>query len=99
MENALQPESNSQPAPSRPKQELQRVLIPQPMSAKPYPDYLPPKPHRLDGSRIQVTAFYTEHSEIVERWEMSETDVRWYRLEAWKQRWVTLKLDKRTPVA
>ena len=68
------------------------------MSAQPYTDYKPPRPTLLSGERIQVTAHVTEHSEIVERWQFSETDVRWYRLERWEQERVTLKIAKRVPV-
>lgn len=98
MSHELQPASDSQPAPSRDKRELQRILIPQPMSATPYDSYLPPKPIGGNGERIQVTAYVTENSEIVERWQFSETDVRFYRLECWRRAWVTLKIDKRTPI-
>ncbi len=96
--NTIQPARDSQPTPSRSKKELQRILISQPMLAKPYDSYLPPQPVDGNGQRIQVTAFYTEHSEIVERWQFSDTDIRWYRLELWKSAWVAMKIDKRTPV-
>jgi hypothetical protein len=68
------------------------------MAATPTDAYIPPKPHAWTGERIQVTAHVTENGEIVERWQFSETDVRWYRLEAWKEKWVTLKVDKRVPL-
>lgn len=74
------------------------MLISQPMSAKPFDAHLCPRPHLLNGERIQVTAYYTEHGEIVERWQLSDTDVRWYRLEAYQGKWITLKVDKRTPI-
>ena len=40
-----------------------------------------------------------EFGHIVERWQFSETDVRWYHLQAWKDKWVTMKVEKRTAVA
>jgi hypothetical protein len=94
----VQPAGDTQPQTKRPRQELQRILISQPMSTKPFEGYLCPHPHLLSGEQVQVTAHYTEHGEIVERWQLSDTDVRWYRLEAWKQKWVTLKVDSRTPI-
>ena len=94
----LHPESNAVPQDTRPRHELQRILIAQPMSATPTDAWLPPKPHLADGTRVQVTAHVSEHGEIVERWALSDDDVRWYRLECWKARWVAIKVDRRTPI-
>lgn len=40
-----------------------------------------------------------ERGEIVERWLLSETDERWYKLEAWRDKWVTLKMAKRVAIS
>lgn len=93
-----EPGSDVESTAGRMRHDLQRILIPAPMSAKPLTGYLCPRPHLMGGERIQVTAHVTEHSEIVERWQLSDEDVRWYRLEAYKKKWVTLKVDTRTPV-
>lgn len=81
------------------RRELQRVLISAPMSAQPFDGRTPPQPVDARGQRIQVTCHTTEFAEIVERWQFSDTDVRWYRLECFKTRWITLKVEKRVPTA
>lgn len=81
------------------RRELQRVRIAEPMSATPFDGRTPPKPVDATGQRIQVTCHVTEFGEIVERWQFSETDVRWYRLECFRSRWITLKVEKRVPTA
>lgn len=81
------------------RRELQRIRIAEPMSAHPFDGRTPPKPVDCTGQRIQVTCHVTEFGEIVERWQFSETDVRWYRLECFKSRWITLKVEKRVPTA
>ena len=86
------------------KEERERLELPQVrrelqrMSATPFSGRTPPKPVNALGERIQVTCHVSEAGEIVERWQLSETDVRWYRLEAFRERWVTVKVDSRTPV-
>ncbi len=35
---------------------------------------------------------------LVERWQFSDTDVRWYRLETWNgAKWVTIKGKSKVP--
>jgi hypothetical protein len=68
------------------------------MSSTPTNARIPPKPHLLNGERVQVTMHVTEIGEIVERWQLSDDDVRWYRLEFYKERWVTLKVERRVPI-
>jgi len=80
------------------RRELHRILIDAPMSATPFAGRTPPAPVNCRGERIQVTCHLTEHGEIVERWQFSDHDVRWYRLECFRTRWITLKVDQRTPV-
>lgn len=63
-----------------------RILIAQPMGTIPAQNYTPPKPHLLNGELVQVTAFTDEHGRLVERWQFSDDDVRWYEvLESGKQ--------------
>lgn len=78
--------------------EIQRSLVSQPMSTTPYDEWKCPQPRDVHGQRIQVTAYYDESGHVVERWQFSETDVRWYRLEAFKERWVAIKVQARTAV-
>lgn len=81
------------------RRELQRVRIAEPMSAHPFDGRTPPHPVDARGQPIQVTCHVTEFGEIVERWQLSDTDVRWYRLECFRSRWITLKIEKRVPTA
>jgi hypothetical protein len=60
--------------------EHNRFLIPQPMGTIPAENYAPPKPRLLNGDAVQVTAFTDEHMRLVERWQFSDTDVRWYEV-------------------
>jgi hypothetical protein len=69
------------------------------MSTQPYDAWKPPKPHHANGEPIQVTVFHDEFGHIVERWQLSDTDVRWYKLEKWRNAWVTMKVEKQTAVA
>jgi len=78
--------------------ELHRVLIPEPMGAKPFDGRMPPRPVDWQGNRIQVTVHTSEFGEIVERWQLSDTDVRWYRLELYDERRITLKVPRRVAV-
>jgi hypothetical protein len=80
-------------------QEIQRHWVPQPMSSQPYDAWTPPKPRDAKGELIQVTAHVDEFGHVVERWQFSETDVRWYRLEKYEDRWVSIKVAKRTAVS
>jgi hypothetical protein len=77
----VQPEGNLQPALERARRETQRILIPPPMSATPTDAWTPPRPRDAQGERIQVTAHVSEQGHIVERWQITDEDIRWYRLE------------------
>jgi hypothetical protein len=79
----------------RQHKEIHRVKIEAPMAAQPYEFSGLAKPHFFDGTRIQVNAFISEHGEIVERWQFSDTDVRWYRLEVYQEKRIVLKVAKR----
>lgn len=79
--------------------EIHRILVSQPMSAQPYDAWKPPRVLVLGGERIQITAHMDEFSHVVERWQFSETDVRWYRLEKWDERRVSIKVQQRAAVA
>ena len=98
QDHDLQPPRYTQPTLEKPRAEIQRILISQPMLATPTDAWLPPRPHLPGGERIQVTAHVTENSEIVERWQFSETDVRWYRLERYSTRWVSIKVERKVPI-
>lgn len=78
--------------------EIQRILISRPIGVTPFYGYKVPHPRLQDGTRVQVNAYASDTGEIVERWLLSETDERWYRLEAWKDKWVTLKMSRRVAV-
>src|SRR5437879_12959142 len=60
---------------------VHRVLVPQPIGVQQTDQWTPCRPQNFKGERIQVTAHANEHGEIVERWQFSDTDVRWYRIE------------------
>jgi hypothetical protein len=78
----------------KPRPEVQRISISPPMGATPTDVWIPPKPRDYKGERIQVTAYISEFNEIVERWQFSDTDVRWYRVERHTQERVSVKVDK-----
>jgi hypothetical protein len=78
--------------------EIQRILVPPPMSATPYDGVKPCKPVDCKGERIQVTVFHDESNHVLERWQFSETDVRWYRLEAYTERHVRMRITVRKAV-
>jgi hypothetical protein len=84
---------------AKPRPEVQRVSISPPMGAAPYDAWKPPRPVDYKGERIQVTAHITEFNEVVERWQFSDTDVRWYRVERYRQERVTVKVERRGPLA
>jgi hypothetical protein len=78
-EEYMESKSNTLRAAARGK--TGRIRIPQPMSAQPTDQWTPPQPRDMRGERIQVTAHATEQGEIVERWQISESEVWWYRIE------------------
>ncbi len=78
--------------------ELQRTAIGQPMSTTPLSGYKVPCPVDGAGERIQVTAFFDELGRTVERWQFSETDVRWYHVEKFVDRRVTVTTQVRGPI-
>jgi len=94
----LQPASDSQQEIAQPRPEVHRILISEPMSATATDSWKPPRPRNAKGERIQVTAHVSEHGEIVERWHFSDTDVRWYRLERYEGKRVTIKVERRVAV-
>jgi len=79
--------------------EIQRILISRPIGAQPFDGHRVPRPHLQDGTLVQVNAYVSDTGEIVERWLLSETDERWYKLEAWRDKWVTLKMAKRVAIS
>ena len=80
------------------REELQRILIPAPGKVEPYPDWEPPKPHHSHGEKIQVNAYHDEAGNVLERWLLSETDERWYRVERYTTKWVGIKVTVKGPV-
>jgi hypothetical protein len=79
--------------------EIQRILISRPIGTTPFDGHRVPRPHLQDGTLVQVNAYVSDTGEIVERWLLSETDERWYKLEAWRDKWVTLKMAKRVAIS
>ena len=77
---------------------MHRVLVPPPMGAKPYDGWTPCQPVDYKGDRIQVTAHMDEWGHVLERWQFNETDVRWYKLEKFDERRVTIKVERKTAV-
>jgi hypothetical protein len=67
------------------------------MATQPYEYEFSPQPVLPNGARVQVTAFLDENGAVVERWQFSDTDIRWYRLEAYQGRRVTIKVERRAP--
>jgi hypothetical protein len=78
--------------------ELQRIRIPAPGRVEPYPEWNVPKPTLPGGVVVQVNAYHDEAGNVLERWLLSETDERWYRLERYSDRWVAVKVAQRVPV-
>jgi len=72
---------NTQQQAERSRGNVARILIPQPMAATSTDGWNVPRPRDYKDERIQVTAHATDENEVVERWCLSETDVRWYRIE------------------
>jgi hypothetical protein len=81
------------------RDELQRITVSEPMSLTPYDGIAAPHPHAANGEAIQVNVFHDECGHIIERWLLSETDVRYYRLEKWDSKWVSVKVPTRKPVS
>jgi hypothetical protein len=78
--------------------ELQRTRIDQPMSTTPLIGYTPPHPRHANGERIQVTAYSDEMGRTVERWHLSDDDVRWYHVEKYARQRITITKDVRGPL-
>jgi hypothetical protein len=79
-------------------QELQRTLISQPMSTTPLMGYTVPRPRDMAGELIQVNAFHDEMGRTVERWQFSEDDVRWYHVEKFVRKRVTVVVERGAPI-
>jgi hypothetical protein len=80
------------------RSELQRFLIPEPGNVKPYPEWKVPRPELPNGVKVQVNAYHDEHGNVLERWILSETDARWYRLEKYVDSWVTVQVARKKAV-
>lgn len=80
------------------KNEVHRILVDAPMGAKPYDAWTPCRPRDAEGNRIQVTSHVDEYGHVLERWQFSETDVRWYRLEKYVDRRITIKVERKSAV-
>lgn len=78
--------------------ELQRTAISQPMGVTPLTGYTVIKPVDLRGERIQVTAFYDELGRTVERWQFTETDVRWYHVEKVVKKRISVTVERQVPI-
>lgn len=78
--------------------EIQRIAISRPIGCTPFQGHRVPRPHLQDGTLVQVNAYVSDTGEIVERWLLSETD-EWYKLEAWRDKWITLKIARRIAVS
>lgn len=78
--------------------ELQRTAITQPMSTTLLAGYAVPHPRDSAGELIQVTAFYDEMGRTVERWQFSETDVRWYHVEKVVKKRVMITSERSVPL-
>lgn len=77
--------------------EFHRFLIPPPGKVEPYDGWKVPHPVLPDGTRVTVTAYNDEAGNVLERWLLSETDERWYRVERYSERWVNVRVTRRTP--
>jgi hypothetical protein len=78
--------------------ELQRTLIGQPMSTTPLPEFKVPHAVDIAGEKIQITAFFDEMGRTVERWQFSDTDVRWYHVEKFVTKRVTVYVERGAPI-
>jgi hypothetical protein len=81
------------------RSDLQRYLIPEPGKVEPYPEWTVPHPILPNGVKVQVNAYHDEHGNVLERWMLSESDVRWYRLERWVNRWITVQVAQKKVVS
>ena|SRR5258706_11825888 len=80
------------------RDEVQRIAVSPPLSAAPTSDWTVPQPTTSTGERIQVTAHLDEYGRILERWQFSDEDVRWYKLQAFKDQFISYKRAQRVPV-
>ena len=78
---------------------LQRILVPQPGKVEPYPDWKVPVVEVHTGVRVQINAYHDDMGNVLERWLLSETDERWYRIEKYTTKWVGVKVTVRGPVS
>jgi hypothetical protein len=78
---------------------VHRVLVPQPIGVQETDQWTPTRAQNCKGERIQVTAHANEHGEIVERWQFSDTDVKWYRIEIADPSRKVLKLVRKDAAA
>jgi hypothetical protein len=80
------------------RSDLQRFLIPEPVNVTRYEEWPVPHPVLPGEVKVQVNAYHDEHGNVLERWMLSETDVRWYRLEKWDNRLVTVQVARQKAV-
>ena len=79
--------------------ELQRVLVPDPGNVEAYPEWIPPVVRWPGTERMQVTSHHDTFGNVLERWQYSDTDIRWYRVEKFINRWVTVRISEKKPVS
>jgi hypothetical protein len=63
--------------------EFYRILVSPPVNPKPYEGFKPTPAYLPGRLPIAVTAYHDDDGHIYERWLLSETDERWYRIEKW----------------
>lgn len=78
--------------------ELQRTRIDPPLGLKPYPEHRCPRPVLGDGTRVQVLPFHDELGRVIERWDFSEVDIRYYHVEKFVRKRVMVEYDAKGPV-
>lgn len=78
--------------------DLQRTQISPPMGPVPLVGYAVPKPRDMKGERIQVTAYHDELGRTVERWQFSESDVRWYHVEKVVKKRISVTVERQVPI-
>lgn len=81
-------------APGRDVVEEHRILIPQPITREDAPVHRVPRPLDAAGNRIQITAYLDLEMQIVERWQFSDEDVRWYRIEKREREPITQRVQQ-----
>lgn len=79
--------------------EFARILIQPPVNPTLYPEWQVPVANLPVTGRVQITAYHDEMGHVLERWLLSETDERWYRVERYTMQRVSVPVKRKVAVA